>query len=45
VQRGLHIGFGKKRGRKEEKGQRLTAFAVFHVFRIKSNYVHGINEL
>jgi len=40
---GVFILFGKKRGRKEEKGQRLTASAVFHEIRISSNYVRRIN--
>ena len=43
TQRGSHIGFGKKRGRKEEKGQQLTASAVFHELRIPSIYVCTIN--
>ena len=33
------VSIGKKRGRKEEKVQRLTASAVFHVIRILCKYV------
>ena len=42
---GSSFGFGKKRGRKEEKGQRLTASAVFHEYRIISDYDRGITDL
>ena len=42
---GSSFGFGKKRGRKEEKGQRLTASAVFHEYRIIPDCDRGIKEL
>ena len=42
---GSSFGFGKKRGRKEEKVQRLTASAVFHEYRIISDYDRGIKDL
>lgn len=42
---GVFIWFGKKRGRKEEKVQRLTASAVFHEYRIISDYDRGIKDL
>ena len=37
--------FGKKRGRKKGGFQRLTASAVFHVFRIMSEYDRGMTIL
>jgi hypothetical protein len=42
---GVFVWVGKKRGRKEEKMQRLTASAVFHELIISSNYVSRINGL
>ena len=42
---GFSLGLRKKRGNKEEKGQRLTASAVFHEYRLKSDYVRKINKL
>ena len=42
---GSSFGFGKKRGRKEEKGQRLTASAVFHEYKIILECDKGITEL
>ena len=41
---GVFIWFGKKRGRKEEKVQRLTASAVFHEFRIYDKYVNTMTD-
>ena len=34
----------KKRGRKEEKGQRLTASVAFHEFRIMGKYVETMTD-
>ena len=44
VAAGSSCWFGKKRGRKEEKGQRLTASAVFHEFRIYDKYVNTMTD-
>ena len=41
---GVFIWFGKKRGRKEEKVQRLTASAVFHEFRIYDKYDNTMTD-
>ena len=41
---GVLTGFGKKRGRKEEKGQRFTANLAFHEFRIKDKYVSTMTD-
>ena len=41
---GASFWFGKKRGRKEEKVQRLTASAVFHEFRIYDKYVNTMTD-
>ena len=50
IENPLHIkcsGFsiGKKRGRKEEKRQRLTASVAFLEYRIIPDYDRGIKEL
>ena len=41
----MSFGFGKKRGRKEEKVQRLTASVAFLEYRIIPDYDRGITKL
>ena len=44
-QRGLHFGLERREVEKRRKDQRLTASAVFHEYKIISDYDRGIKEL
>ena len=45
VQRGFHFGLERREVEKRRKDQRLTASAVFHEYRIISDYDRGIKDL
>ena len=45
VQRGLLVGLERREVEKRRKDQRLTASAVFHEYRIISDYDRGIKDL
>ena len=45
LQRGLHLSLERREVEKRRKDQRLTASAVFHEYRIISDYDRGIKDL
>ena len=45
LQRGLRLGLERREVEKRRKDQRLTASAVFHEYRIISDYDRGIKDL